>query len=560
MRNFTLALILLLVGRLTLLGQCISGNCLQGNGVMLYPSGARYVGEFRNGTREGWGVCYFSDGSNYQGNWINDRPDGPGVKILSDGTIKKGYWKRGSLEREDPSLVLQLDGRPGNFKSGCISGNCVNGKGIFIFPNGDIYVGDFYGGKRSGVGVCYYSNQSEYKGRWVSDLPDGQGTMKYPDGRLRTGLWKYGQPAEVQNQEQGVAEENGGPVPLGLTAIQPRCLSGNCQDGYGEYLFQDSSRYSGSFRNGLPEGIGVIFYKNGERYEGMVKAGQLDGKGTIYYTDGRRISGYWEAGMYKQSLLPESIKPIGPGLAAQADAPSFKVWAVIVGIASYSHLQVLRYTDDDAYRIYAFLKAPEGGAVPDAQIRLLIDEAATRSNILRAMQEVFLKAGPNDLVLMYFSGHGLPGTFLPIDYNGLQNKLLHEEINQVLRKSPAKYKLFIADACHSGGMIAMKNPSSQPLLKSYYSSLAQAQPGTALIMSSKSEETSLEASGLRQGVFSYFLIRGLKGEADSNRDNIVNIQELFDFVYYHVRQYTGNLQSPVIQGDYDRQMTVAVYR
>ena len=176
------------------------------------------------------------------------------------------------------------------------------------------------------------------------------------------------------------------------------------------------------------------------------------------------------------------------------------------------------------------------------------------------MQEVFLKAGPNDLVLMYFSGHGLPGTFLPIDYNGLQNKLLHDEINQVLRQSPAKYKLFIADACHSGSMLGMRDPYSKPLLKSYYSSLAQAQPGTALIMSSKSEETSLEASGLRQGVFSYFLIRGLKGEADSNRDNIVNIQELFDFVYYNVRQYTGNLQSPVIQGDYDRKMTVAVYR
>ncbi|MBK7478015.1 MAG: caspase family protein [Haliscomenobacter sp.] len=558
MQNLTLTLVLLLAFKLALNAQCISGNCLQGTGVMLYPSGARYVGEFRNGTRDGWGVCYFSDGSNYQGNWSNDRPDGPGVKILPDGSIKKGYWRRGSLDREDPGLLLQLDGRPGNLKSGCISGNCVSGKGIFIFPNGDIYVGDFSGGKRAGVGVCYYANQSEYKGRWVSDLPDGQGTMKYPDGRSRTGLWKYGQPAETQ--DQGIADANSGPVPPVSAAIQPRCLNGNCQDGYGEYLFQDSSRYSGAFKNGLPEGIGVIFYKTGERYEGMVKSGQLHGKGTIYYIDGRRISGYWEEGIYKQSLLPESVKPISPAVASASDAPALKVWAVIVGIASYSHLQVLRYTDDDAYRIYAFMKAPEGGAVPDEQIRLLIDEAATRNNILRAMQEVFLKAGPNDLVLMYFSGHGLPGTFLPIDYNGLQNKLLHDEINQVLRKSPAKYKLFIADACHSGSMIAMKDPSSQPLLKSYYSSLAQAQPGTALIMSSKSEETSLEASGLRQGVFSYFLIRGLKGEADSNRDNTVNIQELFDFVYYNVRQYTGNLQSPVIQGDYDRKMTVAVYR
>ena len=82
----------------------------------------------------------------------------------------------------------------------------------------------------------------------------------------------------------------------------------------------------------------------------MVQAGRLHGKGTIYYTDSRRISGYWEEGIYKQSLLSESVKPTTPEVAPPADGPSFKVWAVIVGIASYSHLQVLRYTDDDAYR------------------------------------------------------------------------------------------------------------------------------------------------------------------------------------------------------------------
>jgi len=92
----------------------------------------------------------------------------------------------------------------------------------------------------------------------------------------------------------------------------------------------------------------------------------------------------------------------------------------------------------------------------------------------------------------------------------------------------------------------------------FYSTLAQAQAGTALIMSSKSEETSLEASGLRQGVFSHFLIRGLKGEADVNNDKIVTIQELFEFVYQNVRTYTGNQQSPIIRGDYDHKMIVSI--
>ena len=77
-----------------------------------------------------------------------------------------------------------------------------------------------------------------------------------------------------------------------------------------------------------------------------------------------------------------------------------KVWAVVVGIGRYTTMPVLKYTDDDAYHIYAFLKSPEGGALPDKQIRLLIDEDATRSNIIRAMRSVFLKADENDVVLL----------------------------------------------------------------------------------------------------------------------------------------------------------------
>ena len=106
----------------------------------------------------------------------------------------------------------------------------------------------------------------------------------------------------------------------------------------------------------------------------------------------------------------------------------------------------------------------------------------------------------------------------------------------------------------------MKSGTVESALANYYKTLAQAEAGTALIMSSKSSETSLESSGLRQGVFSHFLIRGLKGEADRDDDKIVSVQELYDFIHGNVRDYTGMRQSPVIQGDYDPKMTVAVKR
>ena len=69
-----------------------------------------------------------------------------------------------------------------------------------------------------------------------------------------------------------------------------------------------------------------------------------------------------------------------------------------------------------------------------------------------------------------------------------------------------------------------------------------------------------EDQGLRQGIFSHYLIRGLKGEADKNKNKIVTIQELYDYVFKKVRNYTGNAQSPTLTGIYDSQMPVSVIR
>ena len=80
------------------------------------------------------------------------------------------------------------------------------------------------------------------------------------------------------------------------------------------------------------------------------------------------------------------------------------------------------------------------------------------------------------------------------------------------------------------------------------------------MMSSKSKEFSLEDGGLRQGIFSHFLIRGLKGEADVNKNKTITVKELFDWVYTKVREYTGLAQTPMIAGDYDEKMPVGFIR
>ncbi len=663
MKNFLFLMssLFLLVSGLE--AQCVSGDCQQGTGIYLFPSGAKYIGQFKDGKPEGIGSCYYTDGSKYQGHWTSGFPEGEGIRIDPDGTQHRGHWKRGKqveepkreehlaeapppppVEREEETVAEPKKEK--KQQTGCISGDCQNGKGIYIYPSGAIYIGEFVNGEIHGIGACYYTDGSKYQGQWVYRYPEGRGTKIFPDGKKWTGYWKKGQPVDEQGRivenlfpdrelasdevqiQSGCVEgdcENGrgiyaypdgskyegtfangkpnghgtfyelsgeryvgyfkdgyrdGEGTLFLTDGRTRsgrwkqgeyvgkpekkygCVSGNCQNGRGTFVFEsDGSRYVGGFKGGKPHGEGVMYYTNGEKYSGSWKNGKQEGKGVLVLTDGSKVEGYWVADEYVGEEDPEKKPDVEDiDLAALRQAQSMKVWAVIVGVASYNHMPTLRYTDDDAYRIYAFLKSPEGGALPDEQIRLLIDEDATKDNITRAMQDVFMRAGPNDLVLLYYSGHGLRGAFLPIDFDGFNNRLEHEEVNKLLDKSPAKYKLVLADACHSGSLLAMKSGDMENVLAKYYKSLAQAQPGTALIMSSKSEETSLESSGLRQGVFSHFLIRGLKGEADENGDRLITIQELYDFINENVRKYTGNRQSPLLEGKFDPNMTVSVVR
>jgi hypothetical protein len=353
-------------------------------------------------------------------------------------------------------------------------------------------------------------------------------------------------------------------------------------NGFGTYVFsKGTAKYVGRFQNDMPNGQGEVFYANGEHYKGEWMNGSFNGAGTLTLKDKTKVAGLWKNGVYvgKSTLAstvqtkPNPSKPKPPKTnshpatdnpvattSTPVASPKTKVWAVIIGIADYDHMPSLRYTDDDAYRVYAFLKSPEGGALRDDQIKILIDEAANKESITQSMRDVFSKAGKDDLVMLYFSGHGLKGSFLPSDFDGYNYKLLHEEINTILKESPAKYKLCIADACHSGSLLELKSGSTQSVLTTYYETLAQANPGTALIMSSKSNETSLESNKLRQGVFSHFLIRGLKGEADLDFDKVVSVQELYNFIAQNVRIYTNNKQSPVIQGDYDRKMLVSIVR
>lgn len=510
---------------------CVSGNCTDGYGTYVYSDGAKYIGNFKAGKAEGFGTCYYANGDWYVGYFANHTYDGNGTFYKADGTKQDGIWKAGAY----------VGAATASQQPGCQSGDCKNGYGTYLYEGGTKYTGYFKNGLIEGKGTCWFASGDRYEGEWKAHHMEGIGTYYYKDGTVKTGLWSNS--AYVG----AVAQTTTG------------CVSGNCSDGFGQYNFSNGGVYTGNFVGGQINGYGTYVYPDGDKYTGNWKSSKRDGYGTTYYKDGRVESGNWSSDAFLGATANNNAVP--------------KIWAVVVGVAHYEYVNSLNFSDDDAYKIYAFLKSPEGGALPDNQVSILIDEDATHNNIVKEMQDKFSQAGPNDMIIFYYGGHGMKGAFIPTDCDGTTNCLYHSEVTSVLKSSPAKNKLVIADACFSGsmtdsksgGMSAYENATASRDMTSsrmdeYYSKLKASAGGTALILSSTSEETSIEFGNFRQGAFTYFLIKGLKGEADNNTDRIVDVSELFGYVQTQVKSYTSYRQNPEISGDYDKTMPVSVVR
>jgi len=539
--------------------QCIKGDCYSGQGSYIYPSGAKYVGEFRNGKINGKGILFFSNGNKYIGEWKNHYREGYGRLLYSNGDEYEGNFKGSKFHGDGVISYTSGDEYDGNWVA-----NAMQGIGIYSFNNGDRYEGYFKDNKFNGQGTMLYASGGKYVGKWRNNKKNGKGILYDRNGRKTEGNWANGKLSNRENTQTQSTASNSSSNSSGnsgnysdLNKLRD-CNKIYCKTGKGKFTYSDGSKYTGDFVNGSPQGRGTCIYSNGDKYVGGWKKHAPHGEGIMYYANGRVLGSRWTYGKPSGKLEADNEK-IQNNEVIVDESDQVKIWAVVVGVARYTHMPMLKFTDDDAYQVYAFLKSPEGGALPDNQIRVLIDENATRKNIMENMRKVFLQADDNDVVIFYYSGHGYAGAFLPIDFDGHYNQLRHEDVTNILKESKAKHKLVLADACHSGSILAMKAPVAGTL-KKYYSAFENTRGGTALFMSSKGEEFSLEDSGLRQGIFSHFLIRGLKGEADANKNKIVTISELYRFVFLKVNDYTNQIQTPTLSGDYDQNMPVSVMR
>jgi hypothetical protein len=375
----------------------------------------------------------------------------------------------------------------------CISGNCIDGQGEKKYADSSRFVGFFEKGAKK-TGTNFYKNGDTYQGAFSKNLRNGFAIYTYKNGEEFKGNF-------VNDKKE-----------------------------FGTYKFANGSEYTGTFENNKPHGFGIIKQRDGTKWEGNWENGKKVWGATVnnYSTDSV-VATNWIADSLS-NINKQNSKSISP-----------RIFTVVVGVSDYEGtLADLNYSDDDAELFLRHLNKAFPSELANGKSILLLNQNATYNNIVNALQQVFSQSTENDFIIFYFSGHGSPGYFCPTDYTS--NKVSHDLVKEYFKKSKAKYRLCIADACFSGSI------GSNQSNNNYENTQNLRDQRLAVIMSSKPSQTSAETTQLKQGLFSYYLLRGLRGSADLNNDTYVTMGELFIYTKNIVSQKSNGSQIPVVYG------------
>lgn len=331
-----------------------------------------------------------------------------------------------------------------------------------------------------------------------------------------------------------------------------QCTEGNCNNGNGTYKYANG-QYTGEFKNGLRHGSGTYVYTDGNKFVGTYENGEKY-YGTFYYKSGSTYTGYFKNdkrngygkavsadGTVKEGEWKdgEYVGPVNPEIT----------YAVVVGISDYyGNSMDLVNADNDAVDFYNFLLGH--GSIKSNTI-LLTNSGASKAAIISAVA-LFSKADSNDKIVFFFSGHGYKNGFVPSDYNGIFPLLGHSIVRNAFKNSIAGTKLCIADACFSGNIRTDDEDNNEDDQGTF-----DKNDQIAVFMSSRSYQTSSDGNIFSgNGLFTGYLLKGLDGSADSDKDNIVTIYELYSYVRQMVVAESPS-QVPVLFGNFDKNLVMS---
>ncbi len=269
---------------------------------------------------------------------------------------------------------------------------------------------------------------------------------------------------------------------------------------------------------------------------------------------------------------PPPVQPVEPVAAPKRTRDQ---WAVVIGVGQYnsSAIPQLRYAVADAELVHRVLVSQ--GGFKKENVLLLTDKTERKPTLrdLKWALGTFLarSAKKDDLIVIFYAGHGAP----EIDPRGAESDglakylvpsdadpndlystgLPMDEFQTIFDRIEADRVVVFLDACYSGAAggrtFASRRTRATRVDEVFLDRLTRSK-GRAIITASRGSEVSLEVPELGHGLFTHYLVQGLRGAADLDRDGIVSLQEVYQYLEQQVAQKSrsiGGNQHPVMKGE-----------
>jgi tetratricopeptide (TPR) repeat protein len=264
------------------------------------------------------------------------------------------------------------------------------------------------------------------------------------------------------------------------------------------------------------------------------------------------------------ALLLISFLALTPSAMAQAPAPAQpNFYAVVIGISEFENLPKddwLEFADRDAQSFYQFITSPRGRNFPPENVFLLTDkEALSQAMRTKLGSTLVNKIKPEDTVYIFIATHGTvekeaakEGYLMAYDSDRedlYSSALPMRELGNIMqnRLQKAKRIFLFADVCRAGKLGQVQGAVNR------YIEDASSKAETMGLLASRPNEFSRESDqwGGGHGVFTYYLLKGLMGDADTDKDNTVTAAELVSYLQSHVEDATERQQHIRDFGDFE---------
>ncbi|CAG2160943.1 caspase family protein [Cupriavidus numazuensis] len=237
--------------------------------------------------------------------------------------------------------------------------------------------------------------------------------------------------------------------------------------------------------------------------------------------------------------------------------------ALLIGVANYQKVSGLPDAIlNDVNDVAATLASPKCCAYAPANVVTLLDADATRAAVLKGLDELAARAGPDDTACVFFSGHGAvvgnDSALVTVDSDlaDFENTSIgSSELAAALARIKAKRVLVFIDACHAGGAAISKSLTDGKghefktgYTQNTFAKLAVGS-GRALMASCRADEVSAVFTNARNSVFTTVLLEGLRGAADKSASGLIKVFDLFNYISEEVPKLIPDNQHPIFKAD-----------